>query len=167
MAETPDTSPFYTAVNSRADTTRDAPPPVDLISALVQWEAAPIPDFDVPTPVDMSAEDSEGVTIDMEAVNLDPDVEVSEAPTQVSDEDLAFPIEEADLFAPEESPQGEAMDFDLSSLQDPLKNLERSLQPVSIDELRRQIDAGILGNSRTDPFGDRLRHTIRQLVRGL
>lgn len=157
MAENPVNSPFYIPANSRSEDTQGVMPPIDIIGALMQMPEPAVEAVEL-TEVDLSAE----AVIDAEYVDLSDEAPAPEVFTEPA---MEFPIEEADLFAPaEDVPLPEE---DLSSLAAPVRRLDRAMRPVSVDELRRMIDTGWVGGASTDPFGERLRYTIRSLVRGL
>lgn len=156
MAANAENSPFYRAANSRVEDTAPVPQPQDLITLLRESASRPVNviegEFEELEPIDVG---------EMEEI-----VDVEEA--EIPDE---FPILEASLepVSPEsfETMAPETEPADLSGIAPSIRDLQRAMRPVDIEELRRMIDAGTVGNAATDPTGDRLRHTIRQLVRGL
>lgn len=151
MAENPVDSPFYIPANSRAEDTQGVMPPIDIIGALMRDIDTVEPAVDTPVP-------TEEIVIDAEYVDL------SDAEDGAFTEPaMEFPIESADLFAPDEPLPVD----DMSDLAAPVRRLDRALRPVNIDELRKMVDTGWVGGANTDPFGERLRYTIRSLVRGL
>lgn len=157
MATDPTRSPFYRAANSRVEDTTAIPQPRDLIELLHESASRQV---DV---IDAEFEELEPIEMD------EPEEIVDVEEVEVSDE---FPIPEAALTPPSNEPDA-PMDFsgeeaaDLSSIAPAVRDLQQAMRPVDINELRQMIEAGTVGNAATDPTGERLRHTIRQLVRGL
>lgn len=90
-------------------------------------------------------------------------VDAKYIPAESAEDD--FPLDAYDTIIPPEPER--TMAPDMSSLLPAARDLELALDAVSIDELRRAVDAGVLMNVNTDPFGQRLRYTIRRLVRGM
>lgn len=160
MATDPTTSPFYRAANSRVEDTRPVDPPQDFIQLLKATALRPA------EPVE--ADIIEGEYIDLDPVDMEGivDVEVEEVPFTSE-----FPIAEASFDSPAEESltamEAIGDEPDLSSVAPSVLDLQRAMRPVDIEELRRMVDAGTIGNANTDPYGQRLRTTIRQLVRGL
>lgn len=157
MATDPTQSPFYRAANSRVEDTAPVPQPQDLITLLRTSASRHVDviegEFEDLDPVDIEATEE---VVDVEEVEISDEFPIPEAA-------LTPPTDEPD--APMELPEEEAPD--LSSVAPAVRDLQRAMRPVDINELRRMIEAGTVGNANTDPYGERLRHTIRQLVRGL
>ena len=141
---------FRQPTNSLPEDTRPVPAAVDIISLLQDADLAYDPAMDaVDATEDVNAPSDEDEIVDAEFFPVED----------------AFPIDAYDLPAP--PPEQSTAAPDMSSLLPAMRDLELAMEPVSVDELRRFIDAGALMDANKDPFGERLRYTIRRLVRGI
>ncbi|MFV0512505.1 MAG: hypothetical protein ACK5MY_02545 [Jhaorihella sp.] len=146
---------FDQPTNTRPEGTDPTAEPQDLIETMLSAL-----EVDVPEPSGMGA-------YIPDLPEIDPGFDMEQEPSDL-DEAMGLSAMIGDDFPLAPPDEVEYLDepTDLSSMLPSVRRLANTVEPVSLEELRQQLSAGTLNTAATDPFGQRLRQTLRQLVRG-
>lgn len=154
---------FIIAANQPEEALRPADQTVDLIATMADTLG-----MDLPPMLEGAVDPA------MPVIDLDPtaftDLTPAPADVDLAGEEAVAGVEEDVLALLAEDFPSEGDDYaeqmpDMSPLLPAVQQLQDAMNPMNLDELRRAVTAGSLGG-KTDPYGDRLRYTIRRLVRG-
>lgn len=167
----PDTQ-FASAVNDPQDGSQSPVPPApDLLRQLTDLVTATGPDTFPEPPPPYGIDSKASLPSGMDTPPI-PDIEsgpaMSPPAPKEGDTPMAALMDLGDFPLDQTPMSSEDMaQPDMSAILPQVQKLDAASNPVSIDELRKMIETGSLGNAATDPYGDRMRTTIRRLVRGM